>query len=379
MKIHFYSPNRIEPWDYRNVWDIGIGGSETSHVEMATRLAKRGHEVISYTELPSDQVEHDAHGVRWKDIKSADLEEDGLWVVYRSPQVGAFCKPAANRRYWLVCQDIWYPNYKSDECKSFERLIGLCPRHIADMQRRDPAAIDRICMSSNGVNVERIHDLEWAIYEKKKPPIERVPHRLIWASSPDRGLKELLWIFERAKEQVPQLELKIYYGMDNIAKICGGDRKKLPWKRSWDVYEKANSMEGVEWVGRVGQDRLRQEWFASGIWCYPTWFQETSCIACMEAQAMGAIPITNPIWATGYNVKHGVFIEGDQDDKVVKCRYVDAVARIAANPDGQQAIRASMMFEARERLSWDVWVDQWESWLAPCSTQEKTKKEAVCS
>lgn len=379
MKIHFYSPNRIEPWDYRNVWEVGIGGSETSHVEMATRLAKRGHDVISYTELPEDQVEHDAHGVQWKDLKSANLENDGLWIVYRSPSTGAMCKPTNNRRYWLVCQDIWYPDYKSDECKSFERIIGLCPRHIADMHRRDPSAGNRICMSSNGVNVERINELEWAIYEKKRPPIQRIPHRLIWASSPDRGLQEMLWIFERAREQVPQLELKIYYGMDNINKICRGDRKKHPWKKSWDVYEKALDTEGVEWVGRVGQDRLREEWMAAGIWCYPTWFQETSCIACMEAQALGAIPVTNPIWATGYNVKHGCFIEGDQDDKLVKCRYVDAVARMASNPQRQEHIRLNMIPEARKRLSWEVWVDQWEQWVDISFPQEKTRKEIVCS
>lgn len=371
MKIHFYSPNRIEPWDYRNVYDIGIGGSETSHVEMAVRLARRGHDVVSYTELPADQVEHEAHGVQWRDLKSANLEEDGLWIVYRSPQTGALCKPSADRRYWLVCQDVWYPGYKSDDCRSFDRIIGLCPRHIAEMKIRDPSAAARICMSSNGVNVERIAELE------SKASVKRVPHRLIWASSPDRGLRELLWIFERAKEQVPELELKIFYGMDNIEKICGGDRKKLPWKHSWDVYDRAQKMPGVEWVGRIGQDRLRAEWLAAGIWCYPTWFQETSCIASMEAQALGAIPITNPIWATGYNVRHGVFIEGDQSDKLVQCRYVDAVARIAANPNQQEQLRRTMMAESRNRLSWEYFVDQWQGWMSH-DMQTTAERAAVC-
>ncbi len=360
------------------MFDVGIGGSETSHVEMATRLAKRGHEVISYTDLPFDQIEHEAFGVQWKNLQSANLEDDGLWIVYRSPQTGAVCNPTANRRYWLVCQDVWYPKYNSDECRSFERIIGLCPRHIAEMQRRDPVAIDRICMSSNGVNVERIESMEREIECGDRDPISRVPHRLIWASSPDRGLKELLWIFERAKEQVPQLELKIFYGMDNIDKICGGDRKKLPWKHSWDVYERANAMEGVEWVGRIGQDRLRAEWLAAGIWCYPTWFQETSCISCMEAQALGAIPVTNPIWATGYNVRHGVFIEGDQSDKLVQCRYVDAIARIASNPERQEQIREAMMREARQRLSWEVWVDQWEKWASDSLPYSTRQKETAC-
>lgn len=361
MKINFYSPNRIEPWDHRNVYEQGIGGSETSHVEMAVRLAKRGHEVTSYTKLPNDSYEWS--GVKWLDLDDADLNEDALWIVYRHPETGASLKPTENRRYWLVCQDIWYPNYRVKDAANFERIIGLCPRHIADMKFRDPTATDRICMSSNGVNVERFERIEAEVANGTRPPIVRVPHRLIWASSPDRGLKEMLDIFERAREEVPELELHVFYGMDNIDKVCGGDKKKMPWAKSWRQYERALKTENVFWRGRIGQDQLAVEWMTAGIWCYPTWFQETSCIACMEAQCGGAIPITNPIWATGHNVRHGVFIQGEPSDSLVLARYVDAVVRIASNPTQQGILRSQMISESRHRLSWERFVDQWEEWM----------------
>lgn len=353
MRIHFYSPNRIEPWDHRNVTEIGIGGSETSHVEMATRLAARGHEVTSYTALPEPSEDYTWNRVNWRDLSRANLEEDGLWIVYRHPETGAIVKPTSSRRYWLICQDVWYPNYRSKDAAQFERIIGLCPRHIADMRRRDPEASDRIYMSSNGVNVQRF----------QQPGIERDPTRLIWASSPDRGLQETLDIFERAREDCSNLSLHIFYGMDNIDKICGGDRRKLPWRRSWEQYDRACAMEGVTWHGRVGQKQLAIEWLKSGIWLYPTWFSETSCISCMEAQVSGAIPITNPIWATGFNVRHGVFIEGDPADKLVKSRYVDAVVRIAGSPERQHIIRDDMIPESIIRLDWERFVDQWEEWM----------------
>jgi glycosyltransferase involved in cell wall biosynthesis len=81
----------------------------------------------------------------------------------------------------------------------------------------------------------------------------------------------------------------------------------------------------------------------------------------MEAQSLGAIPITNPIWATGYNVKHGIFVQGLPADRLVLMRYVDAVVRVASDPEAQERLRVPMMREARERLSWERVADQWDA------------------
>src|SRR3990167_1047237 len=48
MDFYFYSPVAFEKWDFRNSIETGIGGSETSHVEMAWRLARRGHKAVTH-------------------------------------------------------------------------------------------------------------------------------------------------------------------------------------------------------------------------------------------------------------------------------------------------------------------------------------------
>ena len=84
----------------------------------------------------------------------------------------------------------------------------------------------------------------------------------------------------------------------------------------------------------------------------------------MEAQALGAIPITRPYWATLDNVKHGLFVEGSpSSDALVRARYVDAIVRVASNPESQENIRQPMMIEARQRCDWQRVAEQWNGWI----------------
>ena len=353
MKIHFYSPNRIEPWSWQNL-DIGIGGSETSHIELAWRLAALGHEVMSYTALPDGDA-GEWRSVEWRDLSEADLSEDGLWIIYRQPSALKQFEPTPTRRAWLVCQDVYYPDWCEETAKA-ERVLALCRTHQGYLANLAPYLNGNLVLSSNGVRVDLIDELT---------PVKRNPKRLIYSSSPDRGLATLLKIFERAREQVEDLELHIFYGLDNIEKIVaqhGGNRQ--PWQASFDAMEEAKSLDGVTWHGRVGQRQLYEEFTKSGLWVYPTDFTETSCISCMEAQCLGAIPITRPYWATLDNVKHGVFIEGNPvGDALIRARYVDAVVRVASNSDAQEIIRQPMMTETRQRCDWQRVAEQWDGWI----------------
>ncbi len=118
---------------------------------------------------------------------------------------------------------------------------------------------------------------------------------------------------------------------------------------------------GFSYLGRLGQSELWRQYLAAGIWCYPTHFTETSCISCMEAQALGAIPITNPLWALADNVRHGTFIQGDpQKDIFVWARYVGELISLARDQDRQESLRPGMMEYAQKRFDWRLIADQYE-------------------
>jgi len=83
----------------------------------------------------------------------------------------------------------------------------------------------------------------------------------------------------------------------------------------------------------------------------------------MEAQSLGAIPITRPYGALRDNVKYGIFIQGDAYSSLNKAKYMAELINVANSPEYQESIRAEMMYEARIRFNWERWVDQWDSIL----------------
>ena len=359
MQITFVSSRSFESWNWRNPDNPGIGGSETSHVEMSNRLAKLGHDVHSYAPCDFAKPVTNPYGVKWQDCSQIDCNRTGLWIIYRDAvDLIDHLPDSPENAYWLVCQDVDYEGLTPERAKRFSRIIALCSDHQSFLQRKLPGA--QVVESSNGIKTELIRK----IYEKQ---IQRNPLRLMYASSPDRGMEYLLKIFPRAKEIVGGLELHIYYGFDNIEKIAG---KFEQVGKNMDRLKSMIEQPGVHWHGRLGQPQLLEEWFKAGIWCHPSNFLETSCITSMDAQACGAIPITNPVWAVERNVQHGVLIEGDVRDETVQARYVHQIVSLALQPDVQSRIRETMMTWAQWRFDWRNYVKQWEEWARADVRQE---------
>lgn len=350
MNFTFVSSPTFETWDWTNPDAQGIGGSETSHIEMSNRLARRGHQVHSYAPTSFEGPANNPHGVTWESCAKAKWRE-GVWVLYRNPEVIDDLPPGVPA--WLVCQDVDYRGLTEERAARLTRIVGLCETHRKYLCARYPFAASKIYASSNGIKVDQIRQ---ALADL--PP--RNPKRLMYASSPDRGLLYLAMIFERAREIVPDLELHVYYGFNNLDKIIQANPQ---YREGTEKLRKLLDQPGIEYHGRMGQPELFREWQKAGIWCHPSSFTETSCITCMDAQALGAIPITTPIWAVCENVEHGVFIEGDPYNcNLTRARYTLELIRMACDPNRQEAIRERMMPWALKRFDWEKYVDQWEEW-----------------
>jgi len=351
-QVYLVNPRGFENWNYLSPDDPGIGGSETMVCEVAWRLAARGHQVVVYAPIPeASRTMH--RGVEWRHVLEADFSQPGLWILVRGVELlDQFQGKHQGRYIWCVFQDVdvvgdWHQAWDA----KIGRLIGLCAAHCRYLTSKYPLIAASVCQSRNGLRGDLVDTV------LAEPPPFRNPHRLMYASSPDRGLYGLLQAFRLMRFLVSTCELHIFYGFDNLDKI---PRASVRWQTA--RLQRLLAQPGVVVHGRVGQPALYREWMKTGLFVAPTNFTETGYITLMEAQALGAIPITNPIWAAGEYQLAGIQIPGDcEKDQLTLRRYALAAAYLMGHPEIQDEIRSAMMAEARKQFDWEPVIEQYET------------------
>lgn len=297
LDIVFYTGPAWEDWTPDTLKEGGLGGSETMCIELARRFAKRGHGVRVFgqpgTEGTFDGVQYLSHE-RWESGVDCDV-----LVASRAP----WAVDAVQARLKLLwVHDVHCgPSLTRERALKFDWILALSEWHKQFLLRTyhllDP---DRVLVTRNGIDLAMFSGHE-----------ERNPCRAIYSSSPDRGLALALHCWPRIVEQVPEAELHVFYGFDNWEKAAASDPEEA--QRLAEVRALLAAAPQVYYHGRQNPERLAVEFQRSGVWYYPTWFSETSCITAMQAQAAGCWPVTTALAALRETVKMGSMLDIEAD------------------------------------------------------------------
>lgn len=362
MRYIIYSDTPLAEWDW-----TASGGSEQYHIELAERLAARGHEVFSYAPVPWKVVKQRKHkGVIWNHIDKVDTTLPGVWIIQRNPDIiYGFPPERPGQLVFLAAHDFDYHIVRDSKhyewAERFDAVLCESESHAGYLHARYPGAT--VLVTGAGIPPERISEV---------PEVERNPKRIMWSMSATRGLPQMLRIFQRAREEVRDLKLYVAYGWESIDAAIerGFESEKLRRFKARTL--KLLDQDGVHWLGRLPSTfDVWCEYMKSGMCVYPTEFHEIACNSIMEAQIFGAIPIVNPTWAVGDHTLHGVWIYGDPwSDRKVQADFVRAVVNMATNPGLQAKIREEMMPDARACFTFDKTVDRIE-WTAITMWSEK--------
>lgn len=362
MKFHLYSAPLRAQWGGQDEDTGQVTGSEIHQIEMGWRLAARGHQVVSYAPVaPPGCFDR---GVAWVPYSEAQFAEDGIWVLSRTtPPLEAFWgRRRASQVVWLVCHDINAidpVHLLSTPDPPLDRLVALCGRHRQHLCRLYPHLKQRIVRSTNGVRVDLVRQL------RAQP---RDPFRLTWTSSHARGLLYALLILEKALSYMPQLTLHVFRDDDSAqtATLFHNEPElhRACVRMGQELQQVRQRVPNVLWRGWALQPAMYEEWLQTGLFLYPSIYYETNCITVMEAQAMGALPVTTPLWGLEENTLFGKSVRGCVDDPIVQERFVRGLIRMAefAQTRAGECYRQHMMDWARRRFDWERVVDQWELW-----------------
>lgn len=348
-KVNLYSPVALENWHKDTPFESGIGGSETCHIELAEGLIKAGHDVHSYAPIPSEKK--DMYWFHLSELPEENLTDN--WIIFRDPSF--FDKSFKDGIHTIfVAQDCDYA-WTPERLAKVDKYICLCKTHVQFTLQKYPELKGRVYLSTNGIRSD---------YIRKLPPVKRNPNKIIYTSSPDRGLLLILQNWFRIRERCPEAEIHIFYGFNNVMSIlekCGGGGHLAQLKQE---LESLMNQPGVVFRGRVGQHTLYEEYLSSNIWYYPTDWPETSCINCMDAQALGCVPVTNKFWALEQNIFHGYIYEGiPQKDPFVKVLQIHKVCDLIENPWTEEQ-RREMIEDALASFDWRKVCKQYEGWLS---------------
>lgn len=337
-----------EGWEIWNGNSNNLGGSESMAIFLARELAKLGHKVKIYNSCGDTEGVYD--GVQYlKSEKCHDLECDVLIVSRRADYLDdKYNITAKLKLLWL--HDVYSINATSKLLMNADRILCLSQWHKDFAGNHHKVHQDQVIVSRNGIDLNRF-----------KKEVKRNQYKCFNSSSPDRSWPILLTVWPKIKERVPQAELHLFYSFFNWKKIAiaAEDQNQLNLIASLEKQIKEMSSLDVYYHGRVDQEVLAEEMLSSGVWLYPTWFSETSCLSAMESQAAGCRIITSNIAALKETVgSRGILLEGEWTSPEYQEKFIENSVKALLNND--DADRIELQKYAQEKFSLDTLAQDWE-------------------
>ena len=345
--------------DEDDILKNGAGGSETWACELSMAFANRGFHVIVFSGcerwyfgtngveyVPATLFERRCEYQRFDyfissrrvDILSNKISCNNIYVMshdislwfcddYDGLKLDLVKKIACLSNYHLWCTKSWYQNKLSD---------------------------DRLFLTSNGVNMSLYNDVD----------LQKKENMMVWSSRKERGLHFFVTkVMPKILEKVPDFRLK----------VC---------LYSSDLDSDFLACNNIEFLGKVGKEKLASLQKKSKIWIYPNLgyydsgeyklFQETFCITAIENGAaknailcgnMGGLQTT----LSGYSkligdkyytgVPYGGIYGDDNLENYAKELADEAIKILTDNKYGEKIALES--YDICKKYTWDYAVDSW--------------------
>lgn len=264
--------------------EVGVGGVETTYLELPKALAARGHEVFVFGRT---EKAHVSDGVIFAPSETlvdyADLRPQ---VLVTSRWFEPLHRPefaAAKKIIWLQDAHFADPDYPG----SFDvaaHVVCSSPWHHDYIAQRLGATIEmaKVKIIPLGIRKAMFADL----------PV-KIPGRVVYSSNPDRGLAILAQMWPELCAARPDLSLRITYGWEGL-RTWGNSPE---WAAHCDQTEAAirglfGGFDNVTFTGRLKKADLYRELAQAELCLYPNNFPETFCLTALETQAAGTPMIT---------------------------------------------------------------------------------------
>lgn len=287
----------------------GLTGSESSCFFYAIEMAKLGHQVSFYSIF-------DKNYEIWNEIKTYHIDKirenhQNYDVIYSWNEPNLFQTFDA-KCLRIVNQQLNDFNYCwQDYDKYVDWYTSPSHTHAWMLSQTCNLNFNKFIIIPNGVNLDRFKNTN------------KINGRIIYNSSPDRGLHWILSIWEKIKKYAPHANLRIYYELNNWYRNMENWSYHMINKNNIiniELLHRANYIKyaleklkhlDVKHEGSNSYNKISENLNLAEIFLYPCdpviWTEGFS-VSTLEACAAGTCPIISDINSLGEIYKNGAWI-----------------------------------------------------------------------
>ena len=338
MKFLFL-PSHCVPFHGRSLQERPLGGTETAVIRLAETLSDAGHEVIVVSDTQNPPLTQPLY------IPSKALPfttNVDIIIGVRDWRMALFPIKAKKRFFWTgdaYDQPITLGFGDKRIAASIDGFLAVSQWHAETTCKASGFPLEKSTVIRNGIDT--------GYFTEELP---RETKRLIYSSTPYRGLALLPDIFKEIQTRHPDASLHIYSGYDVYK--TPGDALLAQEREFEEIKAKFSSMSQVFFHGNLLQKDLAKEFLRSSILAYPNTFPETSCITAMESQAAGCVPVSSYLGGLPETVGDaGILIKERVGSTEYTKAFINSIDGLLGNPEKLQAL-SKLCRSKTESFSW---------------------------
>lgn len=215
----------------------------------------------------------------------------------------------------------------------------------------------------NGIPPLEINWNKWDLADKQKPI------RLVYHTTPHRGLELLYWWLQNRKKALEaKIQRKIEVDIFSSFAIYGWHQRDAQYEH---IFNGLREIDGVNYHGSVSNETVREHLSqVAHIFAYPSIWPETFCIAGVEALSGGVLTVTSNLAALPETLGPSNFMYCYTSDAVQHIKnftiHLESMIRAIDDDGGQQQVPYVVEMEKKRvdlYYNWDYVSAQWSETL----------------
>jgi glycosyltransferase involved in cell wall biosynthesis len=267
----------------RDAHDAPLGGTESSFVCLAEALGARHHDVHVYLKDPETHV---LRGVSYHRV--SEYGHAGFTaVIARWPHLFQEAAERQAARIW------WCHKAVDPESVVVAQKFTVFPVLTSQFQAQQLSAL-------NWKEGFEVIPLGCRMLGFPYDRTGRDPFAAVWMSAYDRGLSSFIGLWREIRCLLPPQRRLLIAGGPRVYREYGAYLEPL----ELELRRETRYEHDIVWAGALGPRELFRLLSSCGFMPYATNCAETFCLAALEAQAAGCLPIVTPQGALGEVVIH---------------------------------------------------------------------------